>query len=70
MRQFERRKLGKPVYYKLAHWDASYVHFTDGKRQFDSESEAKASAKKPGRYRISRIEENGRIDLEPFEVTL
>jgi hypothetical protein len=26
------------------------------------------TARKPGRYRISRIEESGRVDLAPFSV--
>lgn len=67
MKQYKRRELGKPVYFKLATWDARQMCWNDGKRQFDSEAEARAAATKPGKYRISRVEET-RSDLEPFEV--
>lgn len=40
----------------------------DGKTAFVSEDLAKLSAKKPGRYRISKVDDKGRHDMQPFSV--
>lgn len=70
MKGYERRAAGKPDYYKLAAWDAALVLWRDGKKQFDTEAEARAAAVKPGRYRVSKVTDGrGREDMEPFEVT-
>ncbi len=62
----ERR--GK-VTYKLAVFDARSFCFRDGKVAYESEWEACAAAKSPGKYRISRIVAGGeRTDLEPFSI--
>jgi hypothetical protein len=55
-------------YFKLAIWDARNVCFRDGKRAYPTEADARADALKPGRYRISRVDDAGRTDLEPFDV--
>lgn len=69
MKAYERRAAGKPSYYKLATWDARQVCWNDGKRQYDTAEQAKADAKKPGKYRLSLVDEKGnRTDLEPFTV--
>lgn len=67
MKAYERRRLGKEAFFKLQRWDATRSCWVPFNRQFESEPEARAAAKKPGRYRISRVEET-RTDLEPFEV--
>jgi hypothetical protein len=70
MKGHERRAAGRPDYFKLAAWDALRHTWADGKKQFDTEAEARAAAVRPGRYRISKVTEGrGRTDLEPFEVT-
>jgi hypothetical protein len=69
MKPHERRQAQAYPYYKLATFDTRSVTFRDGKQAHASEAAAKAAATKPGRYRISEITDNGRRDLEPFEVT-
>jgi len=66
MKPFERREHAAYPYYKLATWDDRNFAWRDGKSVQETESAAIAEASKPGRYRISRIEESGRIDLTPF----
>jgi hypothetical protein len=66
MKTCERRATRNYPYFKLAAWDARSFTWKDGKVQFATEGEAEASARKPGRYRASRVEESGRIDLDPF----
>lgn len=69
MRQFERRAAGAYPYYKLAVWNPVTFSWQDGRRAHDSEQAATADARKPGRYRISAVHEEGRrIDGQPFEV--
>lgn len=58
-----RSKIG---FFKLATYCMISMTWKDGKRAFLSEADAVASVKKPGRYRISHVHENGRTDLEPF----
>lgn len=67
-RGFERREAGTEVYYKLANWDARNMMWRAGKVTFPTEAGAIASAKRGGRYRVSRRESSGWVELEPFEV--
>lgn len=68
MRPFERRESQAYPYFKLATWDARNATWKDGKSVQETEPACKATARKPGRYRISRIDESGRTDLAPFAV--
>lgn len=68
MKPHERRAANAYPYFKIAAWDERSFTWRDGKRAFPSEAAAKAEAKIPGKYRLSRVEDYGRIDLEPFEV--
>jgi hypothetical protein len=63
-----RRAAGAYPYFKLAAWDAVSVCWRDGKPAYESQAAALAAARKPGRYRLSRVTESGRVDLEPFIV--
>lgn len=67
MKAHERRAAGLGAYYKLATWDARSFTWRDGKVAYDSEAEAMAAARRPGRYRLSRVADGGRSDLAPFE---
>lgn len=68
MRNHERRNTeGGYPYWKLATWEPRSFTFKDGKRAYPTEAEARNAASKPGRYRLSRVEETGRTDLEPFD---
>lgn len=69
MKHFERRAEGGFPYFKLAEWDARNCCWKDGKQSHATPDDAILAAKKPGRYRISRVDENGRTDLEPFEIS-
>lgn len=55
-------------YFKLAAWDARNLCFRDGKTAHALYDDARAAAKTTGRYRISRIDVDGRTDMEPFDV--
>ena len=74
MRPFERREAarrglpGRFPYFKLARWNSMNGCFHDIAQAHPSEAAAKACAVNSGRYRISRIEEAGLHDLEPFDV--
>ena len=69
MKPHERRAAGAYPYFKLAVWDPRHCTFKDGRGTFDTERAARAAARAPGKYRISRVTEDlGRIDLEPFTV--
>ena len=68
MRPHERRESNAYPYFKLASWDARNLSWKDGKGAAPSIDAAKAGARKPGRYRVSEIDEAGRRDLEPFVV--
>lgn len=70
MKQHQRRSEGTFPYYKLATFDAISFCFRDGKVAYATEAEAKAAAKKPGKYRVSVVHENGRCDMPAFEVAL
>jgi hypothetical protein len=70
MKPYQRRAAGKPTFYKLAEWDERVLTYRDGKIQFDDRAAAFAAAMKsgPGRYRISRVDADGRHDFEPFDL--
>jgi hypothetical protein len=68
MKPHERRAANAYPYFKLATWDARNLCWRDGKYVCETEVAARADAKAPGRYRISRIDDSGRTDLEPFTV--
>jgi hypothetical protein len=68
MKPFERRAAAAYPYFKLATWDPRSFTWRDGHTPYPSEGQARSGARKPGRYRISRIDESGRADLDPFEV--
>lgn len=69
MKGYLRRALGKPDFWKLAIWDAAIQCWRDGKRQFDNREEAKQAAGRPGRYRLSFVQDGkGRRDEEDFVV--
>lgn len=53
-------------YFKLAKWDERSLTFRDGKMQYPTEAAAVAAARKPGRYRVSRVDRTGRTDLDEF----
>lgn len=68
MRPFERRAASVTVYFKLASWDARNCTWKAGKKTFATEEEAKASASAPGRYRLTRVDESGHTEFDPFTV--
>lgn len=69
MRPFERRVSGAYPYFKVATWDARNVVWKAGKATFASEADAARSvAGRPGRYRVTRVEEAGKVELEAFAV--
>lgn len=68
MKAYERRELGAYPYYKLSTWDARSFAWRAAKVTQPTEAEARAAARKPGRYRIEKFEESTSYVLEPFEV--
>ncbi len=68
MKAHELRAAGVAEYFKLAVWNDRLCTWRDGSKQFPSEAEAMAAAKGRGRYRMSRVTESGRVDLEPFSI--
>lgn len=67
MRPHERTATGSYPYFKLAAWDDRSFTWKDGKVALPTEADAVNAAKKPGRYRVSRVEASGRVDLAPFD---
>jgi hypothetical protein len=67
MRHFERRLAAAFPYFKLAKWDAVSFTWRDGRQTFETQAAAEAAADRPGRYRISAVDETGRHDLAPFD---
>jgi hypothetical protein len=53
-------------YYKVARFDSVSMTWKDGRCAYDSHKLAVDSIKKPGRYRLSLVDSEGRHDLEPF----
>lgn len=68
MKKHERRAAGLFPYFKLATWDERSMTFRDGKIAYSTRKEAESAPTKPGRYRVSRVTEEGREDARPFEV--
>jgi len=68
MKPYERRQKEAYPYFRLATWNSRLCVWHEGRAVFEMEAAARNSASRPGRYRISRIDENGRTDLEPFDV--
>jgi hypothetical protein len=71
MRPFERRESGTDTYprFKLATWDARNQTWKDGKSVQMTEESCRLTARKPGRYRMSRIDETGYSDLDFFTIS-
>jgi hypothetical protein len=55
-------------YFKLATFCNRSFTWKDGKKAFATEADARRAAKKSGQYRVSRVDELGRHDLQPFTV--
>ncbi len=68
MKAYERRAAGKEDYCNLDFWNPRIGCWQKTSRQYESEAEARKAAKKPGRYRISRVENGERIESSPFEI--
>lgn len=69
MKMHERRANESFPYFKLATWNTVSFTFRDGRVAYGSEQEARSAARKPGRYRISQVNEDGsRRDGEQFDV--
>lgn len=68
MKPYERREANAWPYFKLATWDERRMTWKDGKTVRGTETDARKGARRPGRYRISRIDASGRIDLVPFVI--
>jgi hypothetical protein len=70
MKAHERREAGltgKPGF-KIAAWDARSFTFREVKGTHDTEADARRSAKKPGKYRVSRVVDGSWADATTFEV--
>lgn len=69
MKAYERRERGAYPFFKLAVWDERNCVWKAGKVLFETEVRARASARKPGRYRLTRFEDGGsKSESEPFTV--
>lgn len=68
MRPHERRATNSYPYFKLATWDDRNGVWRPGRSVQETEAGCRATARKPGRYRISRAEGSGWVELEPFTV--
>lgn len=68
MKAYELRDAGVTEYFKLAVWNDRLCTWRDGSKQFESPEAAAKTAKVRGRYRVSRVTSEGRIDLEPFAI--
>lgn len=66
MKHHQRRAAGGFPYFKLATFDPISMCFRDGQQAFESAEKAYAAARKPGRYRLSVVDSNGRRDLSEF----
>jgi hypothetical protein len=69
MKHHLRRAANAYPFFKLAAWDAVSFCWRDGKRQYESEQAAREDAQRPGRYRLSRIDDarSPRVDLAEFQ---
>jgi hypothetical protein len=70
MKNYERRATGQFPYFKLATFDPISLTYRDGKVAYPTKAGAISAAAKPGKYRVSEVNLSGRIDFEPFEITL
>lgn len=69
MKPHARRAAQAGPYFKLAVWDKVSLTFRDGKVAFPTSEAALAAAKKPGRYRVSQVNPDGRrTDRAPFDI--
>ncbi len=68
MKPHERRQQNAYPYYSLSKWNVKINCWQAGKRIYETERQAIADAKQKGRYRVVKITEHGREDLEPFDV--
>lgn len=68
MRPFERRAANAYPYFKLSIWDARSFVWKVISKTHATEQDAIREASKPGRYRISRVDEAGKTELEPFTI--
>jgi hypothetical protein len=68
MKAYERREANAYPFFKLATWDGRAMVWKAGKTVQETEESCRALAKKPGRYRVSRFDESGPVNLEPFAV--
>lgn len=68
MRAFERRESDCYPYFKLATWQDRWMAWQPAKSAFPTEAAAVAAARKPGRYRITRVDDQAKTELEPFTV--
>lgn len=66
MKPHTRRHTAAFPYFKIATFDPRYMCFRDGRRCFATIESAEASARMPGRYRVSAVTEDGRFDLHEF----
>jgi hypothetical protein len=69
MKAYERREAGAYPYFKLVTWDTTAMTWRAGKRILPTKESAEATAKKTGRYRVERFDEQVSRFLEPFEVS-
>jgi hypothetical protein len=69
MKQHDRRASGGFPYFKLATFDPISMCFRDGKQAYETAEKAYAAARKPGRYRLSVVDADGRTDLSEFAPT-
>lgn len=68
MKAYQRRETNAYPYFKLSTWDVRNMTWRAGKSTLSSESEARSTACRPGRYRIEKFDQGGSSVLEPFEV--
>lgn len=68
MKAYQRREAGIEAVFNLDAWNPRIGCWTKTRRQYASEEAARAAARKPGRYRVSRNDDAGRVELEPFSV--
>jgi hypothetical protein len=59
----------KTGYFKLATFCPISMTWKDGRTAFETKDAATTAARKPGKYRISRVHSAGRTDLDPFVVS-
>jgi hypothetical protein len=68
VRAYERREQNAYPFFTLAAWDERNCAWKAGKTAYEDEAAARAAARKPGRYRITRFDGRSNAALEPFAV--